>query len=105
MADGMWVNENDLERCVCTAILWKDDIVLDMMEFTNEAQLAPFLRDALGKGATRFESIADDGVTVRTIVGKDILVECTKAEMVLAYHMVTKKLSEPEVLAWLEKRD
>ena len=98
----MWVNENELERCVCTAILWKDEVVLDMMEYHNEAQLAPFLRTAMERGATKFESTTDGHVTV-VITGRDIIVKCTKCEMILAYHMVKRGLSEQETLRWLDE--
>ena len=100
----MWVNENELERSVCTAILWKDDVVLDMMEYHNEAQLAPFLRTAMERGATKFESATDGHVTI-IITGQDIIVKYTKCQMTLAYHMVEQGLSEQETLRWLGEGD
>ena len=96
----MWVEEKYLERCVHTAILWRDNVVIDMMDYHNEAQLAPFLRTALERGATRFESIID-GHTTRVIIGQDIPDKYIQCQMFLAYHMVEQGLSEQETLRWL----
>ena len=103
MKKRIWVKANEIESVNCAAVLWAGDFVLDTMSYHNEAQLAPFLRSALERGATRLECIDDRDVIFDTFDGQNIIVALTEAEKCLAYHMVKQGLSEEAALAYVAK--
>ena len=100
---SQWFKANDLRQITCSAILWQNDVVLDTTTWHNCGQLAPFLRNAVQRGATRLELIDDHEKIFKMASGDDILAEEMNAEQVLAYHMVKRGLDEAACLKWLEE--